>query len=221
MSSRTALWVSFQFLGDFNQVWTERPQTRQGNLASPSTCPLTAGPAETKAVVPSQSATVARHLPVPSLATICAARTRFCSRLECPMPTGYHQGSGRQHLGASLACQFHSRPKLSPGKETSCRPPELGKLRCPKTAHLSPGAVPPARSEEPAASFSCQQASRLSPSHKQQGLLGQSAKDGACPRGHGPHPLGGSSLISRGDREARALEATACELYFYTGKRAS
>lgn len=46
MSPRTALWVSFQFLGDFNQVWAERPQTRQGNLASPSTCPLTTSPAE-------------------------------------------------------------------------------------------------------------------------------------------------------------------------------
>lgn len=104
-----------------------------------------------KAMVPSQSATIARHLPVPSLATICAARTRFCSRLECPMPTGYHQGSGRQHLGASLACQFHSRPKLSPGKETSCRPPELGKLRCPPQpiSPPVPCSQPALRSQQP------------------------------------------------------------------------
>lgn len=108
-----------------------------------TTCPLTAGPAETKAVVPSQSATVARHLPIPSLATICAARTGFCSRLECPMPTGYHQGSGKQHLGASLACQFHSRPKLSPGKETSRRPARTWKALLSPTANLSPRAASP------------------------------------------------------------------------------
>lgn len=103
----------------------------------------TAGPAETKAVVPSQNAAVVKHLPVPRLATICAARTGFCSRLECPMPTGSHQGSCRQHLGASLACQLHSRPKLSPGKQTSRRPARTWKALLSPVANLSPSAARP------------------------------------------------------------------------------
>lgn len=98
---------------------------------------------------------------------------------------------------------------LASGPPTA--PPELGKLRCPPQPISPP--VPPARSEEPAALLGCQQASKT--------IRGPTSSKGCwdslprtatvCPRGHGTRPLGGSTLLSRGDREARALEATACE----------
>lgn len=105
------------------------------------------GPTKIKAVVPSQNAAVARRLPVPSLATICAARTARSSRLECPEPTGSHQGSGEQHLGAGLACQIRSRrrPKLSPGKQTSRRPARTWKALPSSLANLSSGDASPLR----------------------------------------------------------------------------
>lgn len=204
--------MSFKILGDYNQAWVERPQTRQGG-APWSHPPPTNGPADIKAVLPPQNAAVARRLPVPSLATICVARTAFSSRLECPVPTGSHQGSGKQHLGASLACQIHSRPKLSPGKQTSRRPARTWKALLSSLANLSSGAVPPARSEEPAALLSRQQASRLSPVPPAARAAGTKPVKA---QGQWLHPFHGSSLRSRMTRGARA-----CERCFYTGRRAS
>lgn len=84
-------------------------------------------------------------------------------------------------------------------------PPELGKLYRPPSPISPP--VPPARSEEPAALLSRQQASRLSPDPQQQGLLGHSRQRmvSVCPQGQWLHPFRGSSLISRNDKRGQSL----------------
>lgn len=123
----------------------------------PPYAPSHNGPTKIKAVVPSQNAAVAKRLPVPSLATICAARTAFSSRLECPEPTGSHQGSGKQHLGPALPAKSLPAQSSLLASRPPIDQPELGKL-CHPPSPISPP-VPPARSEEPAALLSCQQAS--------------------------------------------------------------
>lgn len=90
-------------------------------------------------------------------------------------------------------------------------PPELGKLYCPPSPISPP--VPPARSEEPAALLSRQQASRLSPVPPAARAAGTKPVKA---QGQWLHPFHGSSLRSRMTRGARA-----CERCFYTGRRAS
>lgn len=96
-------------------------------------------------------------------------------------------------------------------------PPELGKLYRPPSPISPP--VPPARSEEPAALLSRQQASRLSPAPQAAKAAGTQRQRmvSVCPQGKWLHPFPGSSLISRNDKRGQRLWA----LFLPRGRRAS